>query len=98
MTKKKKLWTIDLNRAARWHVIPVTFVKATDTPDTSYYRKTFLFEGKEDTIVVDIKHRDIYENQGDALRAAINRCLMTSSSWRDQADELTRQLVQTIRK
>lgn len=85
---KKKFWTIKMDMQGVYDVAPVTFVREDDRPTGGkFYRLEFEHEGVMDSIVVDIKDKDIFSTQREALIECARRCREVAAKWTARADD-----------
>jgi hypothetical protein len=85
--KGKKFWTIKMDRSGRYEVVPAVF-RQTAERGTKFYRVPMEYEGKRDSIVVDIKDDNIFPTEREALAECARRCREVAASWHARADEL----------
>lgn len=93
MKKGQKFWTIRMNNKARYDVVPAVFERTDKLfPKSAYYRISFEYDGKSESLVVDIEDKDIFAKEKDALVECCRRCRQVALSWIEQGDCLAERM------
>jgi hypothetical protein len=94
--KGQKFWTIRMDKTGRYEVVPATFRQTDERGHgTKFYRIPVEYEGKADSVVVDIRDENVFRSEREALVECARRCREVAAGWHARADELLARLADT---